>query len=189
MRSMCTACECSSVTRGPEVTDMPSIVCLVVHPSRIFREGLKRILANSPFEPACTAESTQGVPSAISGAGEQVLVLIGAHEDSNLGEALRLTKTNFPDAHVVVVGDATKLDNVTTALELGATSFVDENMATSTLVKELELVALGEPVISVCILKQLLGHYSAPACDETATTLAAEEPQQGESQGPQGLTE
>src|SRR5262245_32874839 len=189
MWSMCTACEWPIVTLVPEVTDMPSVVSLVVHPSRIFREGLKSMLANSAFEPACTAASTEGVPSVISGAGEQVLVLIGARDDSNLGEALKVTKTSFPDAHVVVVGDATKCDNVTTALELGATSFVDENVATSTLVKELELVAMGEPVISVFILKQLLGHYSAPACDNTAVTLAAEEPQQGESQGPQGLRE
>ena len=153
------------------------VTCVIVHPSRIFREGLRSILAKSPFEPACTASSTEDVPSTISDAGEQVLVLIGVREGNNLAEALSATKANFPDAHVVVVGDASNHGNVMTALELGATSFVDENMHTSTLVKELELVALGEPVISVFILKQLLGHGSAPACEETAATPAVDEPQ------------
>ena len=136
---------------------MPSIVCVVVHPSRIVREGLTSMLARSPFEPACTASSTEDVPSTIAGPGEQVLVLIGVRKGSDLAEALSAAKAGFPDAHLVVFGDSGKRDLVTAALELGATSFVDENMATSALVKELELVALGEPVVSVYILKQLLG--------------------------------
>src|SRR5262249_7021002 len=80
-------------------------------------------------------------------------------------EALSATKESFPGALVVVIGDSTKSGNVTTALELGAISFVDENVAAPSLIKELELVAQGEPVISVFILKQLLGQCSAPALD------------------------
>ena len=68
------------------------------------------------------------MPSTVSGAGEQVLVLIGVREGSDLAEALGATKVTFPDAHVVVVGDAAKRGNVIGALELGATSFIDENM-------------------------------------------------------------
>jgi DNA-binding NarL/FixJ family response regulator len=45
-------------------------------------------------------------------------------------------------------------------------------MATSLLVKELELVTQAEPVISVFSLKQPLEHYSVHACEETATTAA-----------------
>jgi two-component system, NarL family, nitrate/nitrite response regulator NarL len=157
---------------------MASIVSVVIHPSRIFREGLTSILANSPFMPACAAASTKDVPSTISSAGEQVLVLIGVREVSNLAEALTATKTSFPNAYVVVLGDATRRDNVTAALELGATSFVDENLATSSLVKELELVTLGEPVISVFILKQLLHHS-----EETMGTLAVDEPQPSDALG------
>jgi two-component system nitrate/nitrite response regulator NarL len=142
---------------------MPSSVCVVVHPSRIFREGLTRILARSPFEPACTVPSTEDVPSTISGKGKQVLVLIGVRDSSHLPGALSTTKESFPDAHVVVVGDSTKRGDVTTALELGATSFVDENIDTSALVKKLELVALGAPVISVFILRQLLGQCAGGA--------------------------
>jgi two-component system, NarL family, nitrate/nitrite response regulator NarL len=153
---------------------MPSLVCVVVHPNRIVREGLASILAKSPFEPACTASSVEGVPGPISGGGEQVLVLIGVREGGDLAEAVGSAKASFPDAHVVVVGDATKCDDVTTALRLGAASFVDENMPTSTLVKELELLVLGEPVISVVILKQLLGLCSTPLCSEDEVTSAEE---------------
>jgi two-component system, NarL family, nitrate/nitrite response regulator NarL len=145
---------------------MTSVISIVVHPSRIFREGLTSILAKTPFAPACSASSTEDVPSTIADAGEQVLVLIGVKEGSNLGEALRAAKSNFPDAHLVVIGDANKRDIVATAIALGATSFVDENLATTNLVKELELVAQNEPVISVLILKRLLGHWRAPPSEE-----------------------
>ena len=158
-------------------TETPPFVTVIVHASSMFREGLTSILAKSPFEPACAAASLEDVPGTISGTDERVLVLIGALE-GNLAEALSWTKGRFPAAHVVVVGDATKLANVTTALELGATTFVDENTATSCLVKELELVALGEPVISVFILKELLENGSGFACKETASTAAIiDEPQ------------
>src|SRR5262249_40969556 len=85
-------------------------------------------------------------------------------------------KASFPDAHLVVIGDAGKSDDVTTALALGAASFVDENVATSTLIKKLELVALGEPVISVFLLKQLLGHCSARLCEQAVAMSSVDAP-------------
>ena len=156
---------------------MRSVVSVIVHPSRLFREGLTSILAKSGFEPACIASSTEDVPSTISNAGEQVLVLIGVREGNNLADALSAMKANFPDAHVVVVGDASNCGSVLIALEFGAASFVDENMPTSSLVKELELVAMGEPVISVSILKQLLAHGSVPVCEEAVPPRAVGQPQ------------
>ena len=155
--------------------ETPSFVTVIVHASRIFREGLTSILAKSPFEPACVAASPEDVPDSISNTDKQVLVLIGVRQGSNLAEALSRAKGRFPAAHVVAIGDASDLGNVMTALESGATTFVDENSATSTLVKELELMALGEPVISVFILKELLGNGSGFACEENASTAAINE--------------
>jgi two-component system nitrate/nitrite response regulator NarL len=164
---------------------MPSTVCVIVHPSRIIREGLTQILANSPFEPACTAPRISDVSSKIAGAGEQVLLLIGVREGCNLAEDLGAAKTSFPDAHIVVVGDAGKRDLVIAALTLGATSFVDENVTPSNLIKELELAAQGEPVISVLVLKWLLAQVSAPPSEPepAAAAVVREEPQQAVSNG------
>src|SRR5262245_44682395 len=107
---------------------MSSIVCVAVHPSPIGRKGLRSILAKSPFEPACTASSIEGVPSTIAGAGTQVLILIGVRKASDLANAVQAAKASFPDAPVVVIGDAGNRDLVMTALALGATSFVDEDL-------------------------------------------------------------
>ena len=142
---------------------MSSIVCVAIHPSPIGRKGLRSILAKSPFEPACTASSIEGVPSTIAGAGKQVLILIGVRQASDLANAVQAAKASFPDAPVMVIGDAGNGDLVMSAFALGATSFVDENVATSILIKELELMVQGEPVISVLLLKRLLGLSSAAA--------------------------
>ena len=156
---------------------MPSIACVVVHSSPIFREGLTSVLAKSPFKPVCTASSTKDVPSTVARAGEQVLVLMGARDDGDVAEALIEAKGRFPEAHIVVVGNSGQWDHVTTALALGATSFIDQNVATSTLIKELELIAQGEPVISVLILKRLLGNGSAPPSAESVPTLEIDKSQ------------
>src|SRR5262245_22123706 len=114
---------------------MPSIVCVVVHPSRIVREGFASILAKSRFEPARIASSIADVPSTIADAGDQVLILTGVRDAGDLVHDMGAAKASFPAAHVVVVGDANRRDLVAAALELEASSFVDENVATSSLIK------------------------------------------------------
>ena len=154
---------------------MPSIACVVVHPSRVFREGLKTILSKSPFDPVCSASSIDDVPATIGGRGEQVMVLMG--DGDNLGEALSTAKARFPDGHVVVVGDSRRRELVTTAIASEAISFVDENVATSTLIKQLELIAQGEPMISVLLLKRLLKNGSTPPSVEAMPTLEIDKSQ------------
>ena len=156
-------------------------VCVVVHPSRIVREGLASILAKSPFQPACTAAIIEDVPSAIAGAGEQVLVLIGVRAGSDLINDVGAVKDSFPDAHLVVLGDPGKSELVMTALTSGA-SFVDENVATTTLMKVLELLTQGEPIISVSVLTRLLGHLSAPHFQGAIMDRAVDQPEASDAQ-------
>ena len=156
-----------------------SVVC-VVHPSRLARNGLKAILANSPFSPACTSSKIEEVPSTIASAGEQVLVLMGVREVANLAQALSAAKASFPDAPVVVIGDSSDRNLVTTALAMGATTFIDENEATFTLIAKLELVARGEPVISVVLMERLLGPDSAQASEQAAPPLTLDQRQLSE---------
>ena len=85
---------------------MPSIACVVVHPSRVFREGLKAILSKRAFDPVCSASSIDDVPANLGGLSEQVLVLVGVRDGDNLCEALSAAKARFPDGQVVVVGDS-----------------------------------------------------------------------------------
>jgi two-component system, NarL family, nitrate/nitrite response regulator NarL len=156
---------------------MPSVICAVVHPSRIVREGLASILANSPFAPACVASSIEDVPSPITCAGEQLLVLIGVREGSDLVDDMGATKASFPDAHVVVLGDGANRDLVMTALASGATTFLEESVATPSLVKELELITQGEAVISVSVVKGLLRNSSAAPFDKAIVAPAVDEPE------------
>src|SRR5262249_49923356 len=137
------------------VPGMPSIFSVVVDASRMFREGVKSILTSTPFEPACTVASPQEVPSQMPGADAQIMAIIGAPTGCDITLAVSTTKERFPDALVVVIGDATDTRNVVAALKADASSFLDENMDNAALTKVLELVALGEPVVSVDIVKDL----------------------------------
>jgi two-component system nitrate/nitrite response regulator NarL len=156
-----------------------SLVC-VVHPSRLARKGLEAALANSPFSAACTSSRIEEVPSTIASAGEQLLALIGVREAAHAAQALSATKASFPDARIVVVGDAGDRELVVTALAGGATTFIDENVATSTLIKELELVAQGEPVISVLIMQRLLGQGCPQASEPAVAPIALDQQQPSE---------
>jgi two-component system, NarL family, nitrate/nitrite response regulator NarL len=130
-------------------------------------------LTKSPFKPVWSASNTEDVPSETADDGERTLVLIGVTAGGTVVEALSAAKAMFPDAPAVVVGDSVQRELVTTALATGATTFIDENVATPTLIKELELIVHGEPVISVLILKRLLETGSAPQCEEAAVPAPA----------------
>ena len=118
-------------------------------PSRVFREGLKRLkhVGEKPIRADCTAASIDDVPTDIGGLSEQVLVLMSVRDGNNLGEALSAAKARFPDGHIIVVGNSRRRELVATAIALEATSFVDENVAPSTLIKQPELITQGEPII------------------------------------------
>jgi two-component system, NarL family, nitrate/nitrite response regulator NarL len=98
------------------------------------------------------------------------LVLMGVRDGDNLGESLSAAKARFPVGHVVIVGNPRRREHVATAIASEATSFVDENVAAPTLIKHFELIAQGEPIISVLLLKRLLGNGSAPPPVETVPT-------------------
>jgi len=102
---------------------------------------------------------------------------MGVHEAANLAQALSAAKASFPDAPVVVIGDACDRNLVATALSVGATTFIDENVATSTLIAKLELVAQGEPVISVVIINRLLGQGPALASEQAVTPITLDQRQ------------
>src|SRR5262245_10102849 len=161
---------------------MVSVVCIVVHPSRLAREGLKAILANSPFSPVCITSSTDEVPSTIASAGEQVLVLMGVRETANVTKAMSAAKASFPDAPIVVIGDPLNRDLVSTAMAAGATTFIDENVAKPALITELELVAQGEPVISVLLIKRLLGQGPLQASTQAVGPVTIDQQQLSESE-------
>jgi two-component system, NarL family, nitrate/nitrite response regulator NarL len=146
---------------------MPSIFSVVVHGSRMFREGVKSVLTRTPFEPACSVASPGEVPSHMAGADDQIMAIIGASAGCDIAEAVSATKERLPDALVVVIGDASDTRNVVAALEADARSFLDENMDSDALIKVLELVALGEPVVSVDIVRDLLAP-TPPSDDEVS---------------------
>jgi two-component system nitrate/nitrite response regulator NarL len=167
---------------GTGNTQMLSVVCVLVRPSPIFREGLTNILSNSPFKPVWSVSSTQDARTDQGAVGEEGVVLMDVRDGGTAWEALNTAKAMFSDVPIVMVGDSGKRDLVSTALKSGATSFIDENVTASTLIRELELIAQGEPVISILILKRLLGHQSAPPCDEAALPIPAGEPQERDAE-------
>jgi len=102
---------------------------------------------------------------------------MGVREVANLAQALSAAKASFPDAPVVVIGDSSDRNLVTTALAMGAITFIDENEATSTLIAKLELVVHSEPVISVVLMQRLLGPDSAQASEQAVAPLTLDQRQ------------
>jgi two-component system, NarL family, nitrate/nitrite response regulator NarL len=111
---------------------------------------------------------------------------VGVREAVHLAQTLSAAKASFPEAPVVVIGDACNRELVVTALAVGATTFIDENAHPSALIKELELVVLGEPVISVSIMQRLFGQGSMQTSDPTVAPIIVDQRQRPEPEDEAG---
>ncbi len=141
---------------------MPSTVSVIIHPSRIYCEGLRSLLASTSFLPASIASHPSQLKDDLLSPGDTLLAILGAQDGVDLAAPIREIVGRFPAARIVVIGDGHATATVRDAIRAGAASFLDEAMSTVCLVKALDLVAAGEPFIPVAVLKALLGNEQAP---------------------------
>jgi two-component system nitrate/nitrite response regulator NarL len=153
---------------------MRGVTTVLVHPSQLFSEGLRRILLGTNFHLNCLATSSDRVPIKFLNSGRDLLFIIGGKDFAGTAENVRAIVRQHASARVAVIGDRGTASEVLCALEAGASAYLRETMNCKALVNALELVMLGETVLPTqfikdFVLKDLAGvHETRPALGATA---------------------
>ena len=84
-----------------------------------------------------------------------LLVLSTAADDWITASEVRRFKECYPNARVVVLSDHCDFDGVLSILEAGANGYVLKQIDYGTLTKSLDLVMLGETVLSSSVIETL----------------------------------
>ncbi len=134
---------------------MRTITPVVVHPSRLFAEGLKRILDGTPFKPVWLTLDLQDVPPKLIKSGRPLLFIVGSKNISEMKRTVGVLLQHAAAAQVVVIGDCAEPQTVVAALHAGACGYLQEGMSCEALVKALDLVMQGETVVPADIIKGL----------------------------------
>ena len=130
---------------------------VVLDENTLLREGLKHVLAGSYFRivkdgPGGEHISRDDLPIRT----RDLLFLIGAGERPwEVVSRVRSLKVEYPNATVVVLGEAIEARVVLAAIDAGASGFLRSTVMREILVRSLELTMLGQTVVPTQVLKMM----------------------------------
>jgi two-component system, NarL family, nitrate/nitrite response regulator NarL len=134
----------------------PTVATALICKSSLLRSGLQQILRGTPFVLA-EAGTFTGPRLIQDGTPEPALFIIEAGQDtSRMLEVVRAAKQRSAHTRVVVLADQFDLGIVRIGHEAGVDGFCERASAPGILIKSLELVMLGEPVIPSGVLRSVM---------------------------------
>ncbi len=136
---------------------MTVINAYLIDRSRLFREGLKRFLIDSPFEVIGEAtEILEGLADINSGVSPDIIIVDFFESDHRELDAVRQLREAAADAKIVLLAGDVSPTKLNQALEVGIDACLVKNISSEALVQYLGLVIAGEKVFPVELAKMLI---------------------------------
>ena len=127
----------------------------LIDASRLFREGLRRIFADSTFVVAHESVSVEDALPLIESL-QPSLVLVDIPDSGDaLSERIGQIRAAAPRARIVVLTDIVRANRLTEALSAGVDGYLAKNMSAEALYQSLRLVLLGEKVLPTDLARLL----------------------------------
>jgi len=170
---------------GPaKFMDVQATPTLLVEPNTLLREGLRRILAETAYNPVSLAASFDEAFSAFDGApGPFLLIMDGARDHEEACNQIQQLKVQYPSARVLVLVDRYDLKQIITAFQAGADAYLVKSVSCEVLVKTLDLVMLGEVVFPSVVLELLREHVLRSDAEAETQGPGKASPAQFQSKG------
>jgi two-component system nitrate/nitrite response regulator NarL len=152
-----------------------NVLTLLVEDSRLFREGMKLILAESPYDVQGEADCLEDAVALVNeGLAPSLLLLDFREDDAEDFEYIRRLRTTLPSAHIVVLTKDVSTSKLTKALEVGCDAYLLKDMSPEALIQSLTLTMLGEKVFPTNLAQLLIeGRLGAGAGQATAKSSFA----------------
>jgi two-component system, NarL family, nitrate/nitrite response regulator NarL len=139
---------------------MTSSQTLLIEPNRLFRQGLKHLLAGTRFEVGAEFNTVALALEARETAGTPDLVISGQPVTDEADA--RAIREAFPSARIVVLADDLSVDALRATMGGGADGFLSKSVAPEALIQSLQLVTLGEKVFPTNLAAMLLDMTAIP---------------------------
>jgi two-component system, NarL family, nitrate/nitrite response regulator NarL len=133
---------------------MTSTRTILIETNRLFRQGLKHLLAGTRFEVSTEFNTVELALAAGESAGTPDLVISGQPVKDEA--ELRTLREVFPTARIVVLADDLSVDVLRVAMGGGADGFLIKTVSPEALIQSLQLVVIGEKVFPTNLAAMLL---------------------------------
>jgi two-component system nitrate/nitrite response regulator NarL len=140
---------------------MTSSHTVLIEPNRLFRQGLKHLLAGTCFEVGAEFNTVEQLLDAGKTVGTPDLVINGQPVGDETD--LRAIREAFPTTRIVVLADDLSVDVLRAAMGGGGDGFLSKNVSPEALIQSLQLVMLGEKVFPTNLAAMLLNLGSTPS--------------------------
>jgi two-component system nitrate/nitrite response regulator NarL len=127
---------------------------VLIEANRLFREGLKHLLADTRFEVGSEYNTIDLALAAGEADAAPELVISGQAVKDEAD--LRAIREAFPSARIVVLADDLTVDVLRAAMGGGADGFLIKNVSPEALIQSLQLIMLGEKVFPTNLAAMLL---------------------------------
>jgi len=141
---------------------MEQVKVLLADEKEIFREGLARLLEER--EHIEVVSRCSNGKQAIEGVKEtkpDVVLIDNNISDCGSNEATREIKKSSPQVRVAVLTDSENEKELFSAIESGATGYLQKDTKVEDLVKSIDLIGKGEVVVSPPLAEKLVGKFAS----------------------------
>jgi DNA-binding NarL/FixJ family response regulator len=141
---------------------MGRLKVLLADDKEIFREGLARLLEEQEYIEVVSqcANGKQAIKDVKETKTD--VVLIGSNvSDCGSNEAAREIKKSSPQVRVAVLTDSENERELFSAIESGATGYLQKDTKVEDLVKSIDLIGKGEVVVSPPLAEKLVGKFTS----------------------------
>lgn len=145
---------------------MTSSHTILIEANRLFRQGLKHLLADTRFAVEAEFSTTE---QAVAGAVASGLVIVGEGGD------LQQLRSAYPGAHIVVLASDFAVDALRDTMNAGADGYLMKDVSPEALLQSLELVMMGEKVFPTNLASMLLNLDSTPLALKSIRGLSPRE--------------
>ncbi|QJE72612.1 response regulator transcription factor [Aerophototrophica crusticola] len=126
---------------------MENVTAFLIDANKLFREGLKRLLDESPFHIVAEAGNVrEGVTMAEQGLKPDLILLDLVNGGEEEAEAMRRLRQVLPNSRMVVLTTDLCTRRLSNALEAGADGYLMKDLSSDALTQSLRLVMMGEKV-------------------------------------------
>ncbi len=130
---------------------------LLISSSRLLREGMKPLLAGSPYRIEMEATDLEEALEKLPAARDVELVLfdfVAARKDAV--EHIQKMRDIVPKARLIILSDDTTIVQLARTLGNGADGYLLKDTSPDALVQVLNLAMLGERVFPTCLVRMLI---------------------------------
>jgi len=113
----------------------------------LFREGLRRILADSEYNVRKSSSELEDVMETEPDPTSSTLFIIDCSAETSEFDATRRLRAKHPSAWVVLIADDHDVNRIVQAFEAGVHGYLEKTMQCGPLVGALKLITLGEKIL------------------------------------------